>query len=495
MQRALVRVAARLSPGLGSTWSEPLWTAGAFALTVPLLRHLLEEGPGGLSPGGALLAGLTALVLMVTRERVMANVAVALLAGVLVAAVPPPWSPAVLSGTGLVLCMVGTWLDERDLDVGAALHHAGWVLSLLAVFGLRDLRHPGTAACFVAGLGSAWAVVYRRREQEMVGWVATLVAVHALMAHVGAVLSTGRGPQLILPVFGALSALLAAVALQLAGERVRRHVGHGFATLALVEVLGSLVLVPGSMGALRESLLACGGLTVLFFALVRRAVREEDEGSAFLAQGALSLGYLSVRLHALASELGGTDSLVALGGGVVFSGLYVFAQREGRGCPPSAGRRCGAPSSSPWRVCSPRRGTSPCTWPPCWWATRPTSPRWPRTPRSAGWARSSRRRPSTRRCCSCGWARGRASRSTTSSPWDSPCWCCCGSSGTRSSRTPGRSCERSPSPSSTWRGPGSRSCSRTAGPCCCVSCCAWWGWGWGWRCASAPMSTWAVPSW
>ncbi|WNG20763.1 hypothetical protein F0U63_43255 [Cystobacter fuscus] len=333
VQRALMRAAARLSPGLGSTWSEPLWTAGAFALTVPLLRHLLEEGPGGLSPGGALLAGLTALVLMVTRERVMANVAVALLAGVLVAAVPPPWSPAVLSGTGLVLCMVGTWLDERDLDMGAALHHAGWVLSLVAVFGLRDLRHPGTAACFVAGLGSAWAVVYRRREREMVGWVATLVAVHALMAHVGAVLSTGRGPVLILPVFGALSALLAAVALQVAGERVRRHVGHGFALVALVEVLGSLVLVPGSMGALRESLLACGGLTVLFFALVRRAVREEDEGSAFLAQGALSLGYLSVRLHALASELGGTDSLVALGGGVVFSGLYVFAQREGAGLP------------------------------------------------------------------------------------------------------------------------------------------------------------------
>jgi hypothetical protein len=110
-------------------------------------------------------------------------------------------------------------------------------------------------------------------------------------------------------------------------------VGHGFATVALVEVLGSLVLVPGSMGALRESLLACGGLTVLFFALVRRAVREEDEGSAFLAQGALALGYLSVRLHALASELGAADSLVALGGGVVFSGLYVFAQREGAGLP------------------------------------------------------------------------------------------------------------------------------------------------------------------
>jgi hypothetical protein len=330
VQRDLMRLAARLSPGISETWSEPLWVAGALATAVPVLAHLR---PGAMPLSMALLVGLASLVLMVSRERWMANVATALLGAVLVAVVPPPWTPAVLSGTGLVLCMVGSWLDERDFHVGAALHHAGWVLSLLSLFGLRDLKHPGTGACFLFGIMSAWAVVYRRPERAVVGWVATLVGLHALLAHVGALYSTGRGAAFILPFFGALSALLATAALFLASERVRRGVGHSFAGVALVEVLGGLMLVPGSAGVVREALIVCMCLTVLFFALVRRAVREEDEGSAFLAQGALVLGYLAVRLHALASGLGTADSLAALVGGVLFSGLYVFAQREGAGLP------------------------------------------------------------------------------------------------------------------------------------------------------------------
>ncbi len=333
IQRALIRLAARLSPGLSETWSEPLWVAGAIATAVPVGMHLVEWGPGALPLPVALLTGLASGVLMVARERWMANVATALLGAMLVALVPPLWTPAVLSGTGLVLCMVGTWLDERDFTVGAALHHAGWALSLLSLAMLRDLKHPGTGACFLLGLGSAWAVVYRRREREVVGWVATLVALHALLAHVGAIFSTGRGAEFILPLFGALSALLATLALSVAGERVRRGVGHAFAVVALVEVLGGLVLVPGAAGVMREAIIDCVCLAVLFFALVRRAVREEDETSAFLAQGTLVLGYLAVRLHALVSGLGAADSLAALVGGALFSGLYVFVMREGAGLP------------------------------------------------------------------------------------------------------------------------------------------------------------------
>jgi hypothetical protein len=332
-QRALMRLAARLSPGLSDTWSEPLWRAGAVATAVPVGVHLLGMGPGALPLPVALLTGLASGVLMVARERWMANVATALLGAVLVAVVPPLWTPAVLSGTGLVLCMVGTWLDERDFTVGAALHHAGWALSVLSLAGLRDLKHPGTGACFLFGLGSAWAVVYRRHEREVVGWGATLLALHALLAHVGALFSTGRGAEFILPLFGALSALLATLALSLAGERVRRSVGHAFTVVALLEVLGGLVLVPGAAGVVLEALIDCVCLAVLFFALVRRAVRERDETSAFLAQGTLVFGYLAVRLHALASGLGTADSLAALVGGALFSGLFVFVQREGAGLP------------------------------------------------------------------------------------------------------------------------------------------------------------------
>ncbi|MFL5358179.1 hypothetical protein [Archangium sp.] len=333
IQRAASRWSERLSPGLPDTWSEPLWSAGAMATVVPVLQHLLNQGPGGLPLPVALLAGGASVVLMVSRERAMANVATALLAGVLVAVVPPLWTPAVVSVTGLVLCMVGTWLDERDVDVGAALHHAGWVLALLAIFGLRDLKHPGTAVCLLSGMTTAWAVVYRRPERAVVGWVVTLLGLHGLLAHAGSLFSTGKGPELILPLFGALSALLATTALFLAHERDRRGVGHSFAVVAMAEMLLGLVLVPGSAGVMLSAIIDCVCLAVLFFALVRRAVREEDEGSAFLAQAVLVMGYLSVRLHALAAGLGPSDSIAALVGGALFSGLYVFAQREGAGLP------------------------------------------------------------------------------------------------------------------------------------------------------------------
>jgi hypothetical protein len=332
VQRALTRLAARLSPGIPGTWSEPLWVAGALATSVPVLGVLLDRGPGALSLPVAFLTGLASLVLMVTRERWMANAATALLALVLIAVLPPPWTPAVLSGVGLTLCMVGTALEKRDIAIGAALHHSGWVLSLLAVFGLRYPKHPGMALCVLFGAGSAWAVVYRRRERELVGWLASLVAGHLLLVHVGMVFSTGRGSEFILPIFGAFTALLATLALFVATPRARQAAGNGFAGLAMLEVLGGLMLIDGAAGVEREAILACVTLAVLCFALVRHAIKQEDELSAFLAQGTVVLGYLAVRLHGLAvSELGTVDSIASLVGGALFSGLYIFVQREGAG--------------------------------------------------------------------------------------------------------------------------------------------------------------------
>jgi len=187
--------------------------------------------------------------------------------------------------------------------------------------------------CLLFGLGSAWTVVYRRREREWVGWLASLVALHGLLLHVAALHSTGKGAALILPLFGAGTALLATLALSVAGERMRRDAGHGFSLLAMGEVLLGLGLVSGSPDSVRGALVACGSLGVLCVALVRRAIREDSEQAAFLAQGTLVSGYLAARLHALGSGLGTADSLVALAGGVVFSGLYVLAQREGAGLP------------------------------------------------------------------------------------------------------------------------------------------------------------------
>jgi hypothetical protein len=329
VQRALSAGFARVLPGLEGTWSEPLWvgSVGAFGL---LVGRLLDAGPGSLPLPVVLGAGVTSCVLMVTRERWMANVATVLLGASLIAGVPPLWAPAVVAGTGLLLCLAGTALDARGVHVGAALHHGGWVLSLLSLLLLRDLEHAGTPLCILFGLGAAWAVVLRKREREVVGWLASLAAVHGWLMHLGAVYSTGRGAAFIIPYFGAASAVLATLALFLAGEKWRRGVGHGFTVVALTEVLLGLSLLGATGDALREALVASVALAVLLFALVRRAAVAKDEQSAFLAQGVLALGYLSVRMLGMGAHPGPGDSLAALVGGALFTGLYFFVQREGR---------------------------------------------------------------------------------------------------------------------------------------------------------------------
>ncbi|NMO13413.1 hypothetical protein HPC49_08615 [Pyxidicoccus fallax] len=331
VQRALSAAFARVLPELDGTWSEPLWAGSAGALGLLLTGWLLDSGVGSLPLPVAVGAALTSAVLMVARERWMANVATVLLGASLIAAVPPLWAPAVVSGTGLVLCLVGFALDARGVRVGAALHHGGWVLALLSLAGLRDLRHAGTPLCILFGLGSAWTVVLRRRGREVVGWLASLAAVHGWLMHLGAVYSSGRGSEFILPYFGAASALLATLALFVAGEKLRRGVGHGFTVVALTEVLLGLSLLGATEGALREALVASVSLAVLLFALVRRAAGEGDERSAFLAQAVLALGYLSVRLLGMGAHPDVADSLAALVGGALFTGLYFFVQREGSG--------------------------------------------------------------------------------------------------------------------------------------------------------------------
>ncbi|MDY7227404.1 hypothetical protein [Hyalangium rubrum] len=334
VQRALSSAAAKVLPSLEDTWSEPFWGAGVLTLGGLLAYFLFDRGPGVLPLVVAVPAGLAALVLMVSREEWMAYVATALLGGVLVATVSPVWLPVVVGGTGLALCLVGTVLDAREFSVGRALHHGGWMLSLLALAGLQSVRHVSAPLSFALATGAAWAVVYRRRSREVVGWLATLVSVHVLVMFLGATFSSGRGKEFIVPHLGAATALLATVALSFAGEKVRRGVGHFLATVALLEVFLGVLVVDGSRGALREALVAVVGLGVLVVALVRRAVTRQDALSVYYAQVAVALGYLGARLLGMGVEgLSVTDSLVALGGGAFFSGLYVFVQRESSGLP------------------------------------------------------------------------------------------------------------------------------------------------------------------
>ncbi|WP_227027520.1 hypothetical protein [Corallococcus soli] len=331
VQRALSNAAARLSPGIEGTWSEPLWVGGAGTVALLVGLRLVDAGPGALPLPVALVAGLAALALMVTRERLMMNGATALLGAVLLAAVPLLWAPAVLAGVGLVLTLVGFWLDARGVAVGAALHHGGAVLALLSLGALRDPRHPGMPLCVLFGLATAWTVVARSREREWLGWAASLFAVHAFIVHFGAVYSTGRGAEFIFPYFGAATALLATLVLSVAGAKVRGRMGRAFAGLALAEVLLGVLTVRGPDGASREAWVACGGLVILLFALVRRAAKDEDEAAAWMAQALVATGYLCVRMLGMNASLGTADSLASLVGGAVFTGLYLFVRREGAG--------------------------------------------------------------------------------------------------------------------------------------------------------------------
>ncbi|MCY1039860.1 hypothetical protein OV208_00910 [Corallococcus sp. bb12-1] len=334
VQRALTNAAARLTPGIEGTWSEPLWVGGAGVAALLVGLRLADAGPGALPLPVALVAGLTSLVLMVTRERLMMNGATALLGAVLLAAVPPLWTPAVLAGVGLVLALVGFGLEVRGVAVGSALHHGGAVLALLSLGSLRSaesVEHVSMPLSVLFGLATAWTVVARRREREWLGWSASLFAVHAFIVHFGAVYSTGRGAEFIFPYFGAATALLATLVLSVAGPKVRGRMGRAFAGLALVEVLLGVLTVRGPDGASREAWVACGGLVILLFALVRRAAKDEDEAAAWMAQALVATGYLCVRVLGLNASLGTADSLASLIGGAVFIGLYLFVRREGAG--------------------------------------------------------------------------------------------------------------------------------------------------------------------
>jgi hypothetical protein len=331
VQRALTNLTAKLTPGIEGTWSEPLWVGGAGSLGLLVGLRLADAGAGALPLPVALVAGAAALTLMVTRERWMMNVATALLGAVLVAAVPPLWTPAVMAGTGLALALVGFALERRGVEVGAALHHGGAVLALLSVGGLRAVKHPGMPLCVLLAWATAWVVVVRRREREWVGWWASLFSVHALILHYGAVYSTGRGAEFILPYFGAATALLATLVLSVAGKAVRGKLGRAFSGLALLEVLVAVLAVHVPGGAAREAWVACAGLVFLLFALVRHAAREQDASAAWMAQAVVATGYFCVRFMGLGASPDAADSLVSIVGGAIFIGLYLFVRREGAG--------------------------------------------------------------------------------------------------------------------------------------------------------------------
>jgi hypothetical protein len=147
------------------------------------------------------------------------------------------------------------------------------------------------------------------------------------MLHLGVLFSTGRGGEYILPFLGAISALVASAALLLPPTTERKWVSYAAVAIAFFEIGAGLVAM--SPGATQEGAVAVGGLAILFVALIRAAHRDSNPVPAYLAQGALLLGYLTLRVDVLPYDgLNGSDGLAGLVAGAVFSGLHAWIQRD-----------------------------------------------------------------------------------------------------------------------------------------------------------------------
>jgi hypothetical protein len=289
-----------------------------------------EVGSKTMPFGIALCIGAAALLLLVTKDRVQTVMATILGAGLLTVCIPFVWVPVAIALFGLSLCVAGAYF-EGELDNADALHHAGWVTAAVSVLFCRSLHHVATPICFALLCATGWAMAWRRREREAIGWAGSLLFGHVLLFHLGVVLSTGKPATYIFPYVSALSAILAAVVASFASEKLRRPLLMIFGAISLMEILSGILLLPLAPGeaAMREALVAAFGMGVLVVATVRFSLKHEDVAAAYFAQVALLLGYLALRVHGMTPHsLGTADAVTALVGGALFSGLYVWARRQ-----------------------------------------------------------------------------------------------------------------------------------------------------------------------
>jgi len=313
-----------LGPGL-SDFDEPWWLGAALPTGLAIVPGFF--GWMAIPPLSAALFAGVAGVLLISVSQAQSVTATLLLGASLALAVPAPWTPVGVALAGTGLCLAGYLLETR-FDAGRTLHFLGFGLALASLVGLKHLGHVSTPLTVLLCTTCAWISARRKAAVEPLAWGATLVFAHVLVFHLGVVYSTGKPPGFVFPYLALVSALGAAVVLSLQHREDRFRVGLAFATVSLLETLGGLSTIAGQ--ASREAVVGVVSQGLLFTVLVRAAVKQKHEGAAQLAQGALALGYLVVRLHGMgASSLEGGDSLAALVAGAVASGLHAWTQRQG----------------------------------------------------------------------------------------------------------------------------------------------------------------------
>lgn len=323
----------RIAPGFQGDLHVPMWFAGLLPAAAAVLLCMSDVGSETMPIGVACCVGLSALLLLVTKDRVQTVMATVLGGALLVVAISFAWVPVGLATFGLLLALAGAYF-EGELENADALHHAGWVTAAASALFCRSLHHVATPLCFAIICATGWAMVWRRREREAIGWSGSLLFGHVLLFHLGVVLSTGKPPTYIFPYISALSAIMAAVVASFATEKLRRTLLTVFASIALMEIVSGILLLPLSSGetAMREALIAAVGMGVLVVALVRFSLKHSDATFAYLAQVAMLLGYVALRVHGAGpGTLGTQDAVTSLIAGALCSGLYVWARRQDEG--------------------------------------------------------------------------------------------------------------------------------------------------------------------
>jgi hypothetical protein len=264
--------------------------------------------------------GLCALVLL----SAAGGVTTWLFAGVLAATagllLPPGFFVVGLS-ISAVACIALSFVRTQPALLDVAITFAA-----LALFSPPSLAHPSLPWKLGVALLVVWERARRDEAWRSSAWVGTLLIAHVALLHVGAVLSTGRPAQHVLPFAAAVSATCAVLALFLAGKKIRAGLGESFAVLALIEAAGGWWLISGREPL--EGAVLGGALVALAVALAVFAVREEDAKAAYLAEAALFIGYLGIRSLEMGGTFGKEDALVSIVGGALLGGLAGWAHRR-----------------------------------------------------------------------------------------------------------------------------------------------------------------------
>ena len=314
---ARVLTAFRPRPTGPRDWTPALELCALFCLVGALG---LPEFPGVTPWLRVLPLGLCALALL----SVAGGVTTWLFAGVLATTagllLPPGFFVVGVSITA-VACLGLSLVRAQPALLDVAITFAA-----LALFYPSSLAHPSLPWKLGVALFVVWERARRDEAWHSSAWVGTLLLAHVALLHVGAVLSTGRPAQHVLPFAAAVSAACAVLALFLAGKKIRAGLGEGFAALALIEAAGGWWLISGREPL--EGAVLGGALVALAIALAVFAVREEDAKAAYLAEAALFIGYLGIRSLEMGGTFGKGDALFSIVGGALLGGLAGWAHRR-----------------------------------------------------------------------------------------------------------------------------------------------------------------------